>query len=84
MKKERKTKHLNQASYEEFSYEDTRYYGLWIRGKGETLETKIDPKRFQMTARHTFSQDQLNVINNRRSHYFRPAKTYSGVSIFCK
>ena len=76
MKKERKTKHLNQTSYENFSYEDTRYYGLWIRGKGETLETKIDPKRFQVAARHTFTQDQLDIINNRRSHYFHPAKTH--------
>ena len=76
MKKERKTKHLNQTSYENFSYEDTRYYGLWIRGKGETLETKIDPRRFQSAARHTFQQHQLEVINNRTSHYFHPAKTY--------
>ncbi len=76
MKKERKTKHLNQTSYENFSYEDTRYYGLWIRGKGETLETKIDPKRFQSAARYTFQQHQLEVINNRTSHYFHPAKTH--------
>ena len=76
MKKDRKTKHLNQASYEDFSYEDTRYYGLWIRGKGETLETKIDPKRFQSAARYTFQQHQLDVINNRTSHYFHPAKTH--------
>ena len=76
MKKDRKTKHLNQTSYEEFSYEDTRYYGLWIRGKGETLETKIDPKRFQSAARYTFQQHQLEIINRRTSHYFHPAKTY--------
>lgn len=76
MKKERKTKHLNQTSYKNFSYEDTRYYGLWIRGKGETLETKIDPKRFQSAARYTFQQHQLEIINNRTSHYFHPAKTH--------
>ena len=68
MKKDRKTKHLNQASYEDFSYEDTRYYGLWVRGKGKTLETKIDPKRFQSAARYTLQEQQLEIINKRTSH----------------
>lgn len=74
MKKERKAKHLNRISYEEFSCKDTRYYGLWTYGKGNTLITKLDPKRFQLAARYTFSKDQLDVINKRRSHYFHPAK----------
>lgn len=76
MKKDRKTKHKSKIAYEQFSPDDTRYYGLWFHGTDKTLVTKIDPKRFQETTRHLFTEEQLAVINKRSSHYFHPAKTY--------
>ena len=74
MKKERKAKHLNQTSYENFSLEDTRYYGVWTKRIDGIYKVKIDPKRFQEATCHTFNQKQLAVINKRTSHYFHPAK----------
>lgn len=71
MKKERNNKHCN---YEEFSDDDTRYYGLWLSEKGNERKVKIDPKRFQKATGREFTEAQKHVINKRHSRYFRPAK----------
>ena len=51
MKRERKNRHCNQVSYDEYPFEDTRHYGLWVSGHRESLQVKIDPKRFQKAYR---------------------------------
>lgn len=74
MKKERKSRYCNRPSYEIYDGNDTRYYGLWKSGKGKDLKVKIDPKRIQEVTNIRFSEEQLAVINKRKSHYFYPAK----------
>lgn len=66
--------YLTRSDYEKFDFGDTRYYGVFRRGKKENLEAKIDIKRFQNTTRHEFSKEQLAIINSRQTHYFYPAK----------
>ncbi len=74
MKKERNARYKNQKSFDSYTYTDTRFYGLWAFGKGVELQTKLDPKRFQKSTFNDFSPEQLKVINQRKSHYFHPAK----------
>ena len=74
MKKERKNRHCNHVSYDEYPFEDTRHYGLWVSGRREILQVKIDPKRFQKANGVEFTSEQLSVINKRKSQYFHPAK----------
>lgn len=86
MKKQRKSRYCNQKSFEEFPYTDTRYYGVWASGKGRDLKVKIDPRRFQESTYTKFTDDQLLVINKRKSHYFHPKKPqyYSyHCNVFC-
>jgi hypothetical protein len=79
MKKQRNAKHRNREDYErDFSDVDTRYYGLWKKGEGKSLEVKIDPKRFQEATSHKFSQERLDVMNRRTTPYFHPAKLKYG------
>ena len=82
MKKERNCRNNNVELYrrleEENNFEDTRYWGVFKFGKRIKYsygEVKIDPKRFQKTTR-CFSDEQLKVINARRTHYFFPKKFY--------
>lgn len=74
MKKERKSRYCNKQSYETYDGQDTRYYGLWKSGKKNELKVKIDPKRIQEVTNIRFSEEQLAIINKRRSHYFYPTK----------
>lgn len=66
--------YFTKSDYEKYRCDDTRYYGLFYSGKKDNLTVKIDPKRFQAAAWHSFTQAQLSVINSRQTHYFRPAK----------
>ena len=74
MKKERNSRYCHSKEYDTYSYTDTRYYGLWVHGQGEKLQVRLDPKRFQKVTYHTFSPEQLAVMNKRSSHYFHPPK----------
>lgn len=80
MKKDRKCRNINADLYKKLEatndVEDTRYWGLFQCGKKEkcACEIKIDPKRFQKTTYHYFTEAQLKVINSRRTHYFYPQK----------
>ncbi len=83
MKKERKCRNNNVELYkrldEEDKFEDTRYWGLFKFGKRVKYsfgEVKIDPKRFQRMTGYRFSEEQLKVINARKTHYFFPKKFY--------
>ena len=81
MKKDRKGRFVNQKLYEEldesFNISDMRYWGIFGEMANERhpeRHIRIDPKRFQKTTRTTLNEKQLKVINERRSHYFHPAK----------
>lgn len=74
MKKQRKSRYCNQKSFDTYPYTDTRYYGVWKNGIGADLKVKIDPKRFQKSTYTQLTDEQLFVINRRKSHYFYPTK----------
>lgn len=79
MKKERKSRNLNKNLYAKLdassNIRDKRYWGMFLNGaKGKKV--KIDPKRFQKMTRITFREDQLKIINSRKTHYFFPRKIH--------
>lgn len=83
MKRKRNCRNNNSELYrrleEGSKVEDTRYWGVFKYGgtnNGTDIRVKIDPKRFQKTTCHRFLEEQLKVINARRSHYFVPKKQY--------
>lgn len=60
---------------ENYKYDDTRYYGLFLFGKDDNghNKIKIDPIRFSKKAQR-LTKEQLEIINKRQTHYFTPAK----------
>ncbi len=74
MENQKHSHYLTKNDYENFEYTDTRYFGLFCNGKKEDLSVKIDPKRFRYSTSHTFTKEQLEIINARQTHYFYPAK----------
>lgn len=64
--------YLTKKDYDAFEVDDTRYYGLFCDKKRKVK--KIDPKRFQQATWHSFTKEQLSVINSRQTHFFYPVK----------
>ena len=84
MKRERKCKNTNYELYKyldaKSKIDDTRYWGLFRLQKNKehtANDIKIDPKRFQKMTYHHFTEEQLKIINARKTHYFFPKKYYS-------
>jgi hypothetical protein len=75
MKKDRSNQKLTKADYEKFAYHDTRFYGLFYTKTDNGFKVKIDPKRMRSTAGCTLSDEQMKIINKRRTHYFYPKKS---------
>lgn len=75
MEYQKQSHYLSKKDYEKFEFTDTRHYGLFCSRKKDSLAVKIDPKRFQYSTGHKFSDEQLKIINARQTHYFYPAKT---------
>lgn len=78
MKKRNATKNnleLYLKLEEDSKFEDTRYYGLFEMGKDEKGRKKIriDPRRFSKKVQN-LTEEQLRIINKRRTHYFTPSK----------
>ena len=71
MKKDRHSRILNGNYYDKFSYSDTRYYGLFL--KGNKNEVFIDTKRYQKFFK--CDNNMLSIINKRKTHLFKPQKT---------
>jgi hypothetical protein len=64
---------VNQELYETLDSDDTRYYGVFLSGHGDTKSLKIDPKRYQKTLGLT--ENMKAVMDQRKTgHYFKPAK----------
>lgn len=57
------------TKYNTDGQEDTRYYGLFI---GKDKKVRIDPKRYDKMI--GLSEEQLNYMNKRITHYFYPEK----------
>lgn len=75
MKKDRSNQKLTKADFEKFAYHDTRFYGLFYTKTDNGIKVKIDPKRMRSTVGHTLSDEQMKIINKRRTHYFYPKKS---------
>jgi hypothetical protein len=69
-KKDRKSRYINLHLYKTLNDDDTRYWGLFIVGK----RIKIDSKRMFKILPDFLTEEMLNVINNRNTHYFIPKK----------
>lgn len=75
MKKDRSNHKLTKADFEKFADYDTRFYGLFYTKTDNGIKVKIDPKRMKSMVSCKFSDEQLKIINRRRTHYFYPKKS---------
>lgn len=75
MKKDRSSQKLTKADFEKFAYHDTRFYGLFYTKTDKGIKVKIDPKRLKSTVGYVLSDEQMKIINARRTHYFYPNKS---------
>jgi hypothetical protein len=64
----------NEELYGSYALEDTRYYGVFLKGRGEERRVWVDPTRFQKSLHVTFDDDMMSVINRREGPLFLPAK----------
>lgn len=79
MKRERYSRNKDKNLYLKLDkycdVRDMRYWGLFDANK-KGINLKIDPKRFQKALCFKFDENQLKIINNRKTHYFLPKKIY--------
>lgn len=75
MKKERNSRHLNSSDKykREYSETDRRHYGVFRHKYGRI---KIAPKTMLCYASGELTEEKLKVINNRKTHFFHPAKAH--------
>lgn len=57
---------------DEYRYDDTRYYGLFLKSDKSNRKIKVDVKRFNKF--FYISEKQLSVIKKSQTHYFIPNK----------
>lgn len=70
MKKDRSNQKLAKADFEKFADYDIRFYGLFYTKTDNGIKVKIDPKRMRSAVDCTLSDEQMKIINRRRTHYF--------------
>jgi hypothetical protein len=58
--------------YEAFRLEDTRYYGVFIKGRNEERHILVDPKRYQKI--FNIPEEMKKVMDIRKGPLFHPAK----------
>jgi hypothetical protein len=73
MKRNNKSRFLNAGWYEQYTEEDTRYYGVFIFGGKEDRHIQIDPKRYEKKI-GTLPPKIKEVIAKQKGPYFHPAK----------
>jgi hypothetical protein len=62
----------NVNRYDDFDVVDTRYYGLFIKGREKSQYVLIDPKRFQKVL--ALPDEIKSIMDKRNTPLFRPAK----------
>jgi hypothetical protein len=72
MKRENQSRNINLELYNTVDEEDTRYYGVFINGRGESRSVKVDPKRYCKFFK--VPDDMKKVMDKRVGPYFHPAK----------
>lgn len=75
MKRDRSNQKLTKADFEKFAYHDTRFYGLFYTKTDNGIKVKIDLKRLKSIVNDGLSDEQMKIINRRRTHYFYPKKS---------
>jgi hypothetical protein len=65
-------KKYNAKLYDSFDLTDMRYYGVFLRGNGESSFVEVDPKRYQKI--FSIPEDIKRVMDKRNGPLFRPAK----------
>lgn len=75
MKRDRSSQKLTKADFEKFAYHDTRFYGLFYTKTDNGIKVKIDLKRLKSIVNDGLSDEQMKIINRRRTHYFYPKKS---------
>ena len=75
MKRERNSRYSNLSDKykREFSETDRRHYGVFRHKHGRI---KIATKTMLCFARSELTEEKLKVINNRKTHFFHPAKAH--------
>jgi hypothetical protein len=62
----------NIDRYDDFDVADTRYYGLFLKGRDKSKYVLIDPKRFQEIL--ALPDEIKSIMDKRNTPLFRPAK----------
>jgi len=75
MKRNSHSHDFDPKMYESFESVDTRYYGVFIKGRGETGRILVDPKRFQKFF-GILPEEVKTVMDKRQGPFFRPAKKH--------
>lgn len=75
MKRKRNSRYSNLSDKykREFSETDRRHYGVFRHKHGRI---KIEPKTMLCYARDKLTEEKLKIINNRKTHFFHPAKAH--------
>jgi hypothetical protein len=74
MKKQSHSRNPHKELYKTVEWDDTRYYGLFLRGQKENRRVYIDPKRYAKEFHLTITEDMKKVMAKRHGTYFKPAK----------
>jgi hypothetical protein len=72
MKRNSNSQGFDSAAYESFDVTDTRYYGVFRKGRGEKEYILIEPIRHKKTC--GLSEEMKSVMDKRVGPFFRPAK----------
>ena len=72
MENKKNSQKYSRSWYGSFDLEDTRYYGVFIKGNGDKQVVSVDPKRFQ----HIFNlpSEIKKMMDKRKGPLFHPAK----------
>jgi hypothetical protein len=74
MKRESNSRMPNLENYDELSMDDTRYYGVYKKGRGEDAYVLVDPKRYQKQFPSSITPQMAQAMKNQKYSRFCPAK----------
>jgi hypothetical protein len=77
MENAKKSRKYSTEWYNAFSFDDTRYYGVFIKKKGKDQCVLVDPKRYQKNfpcRDDEVRENMKKIMNKRKGPLFRPAR----------
>ena len=72
MKNKKQFHRIDPKIYESFDMGEHRYYGVFVKYSETNVRISVDPKRY--TKFFTLEEDQLKIINQRKTPLFVPKK----------